>query len=152
MKHRPFGRTGKTDVATAPDRSCAITHSFSPRTPTSTASAASPVGVRDAVTSTAAGANPAADRLSRTCAVLGWGADATSACSAASTAAETPDGTAGGAPVASGEAESVAGPPAAGVLTAEPVAGAGLGATVGAGAEHAAIPITNGSTRAASPA
>ena len=94
MKHRPFGRTGKTDVATVPDRSCAITHSPSPSTPTSTASAASPVGVRDADTSTAAGANPAAERLSRTCAVLGCGEDATSACRAAATDWETPEGAA----------------------------------------------------------
>lgn len=151
MKHRPFVRTGKTDVATVPDRSCAITHSFPPRTPTSTASAASPVGVREADTSTAAGANPAAERLSRTCAVLGWGEDATSACSAASTAAETPDGAAADEGVAPGEAASVAGPPAAGVLPVGPVEPAGLEVTVGAGAEHAAIPVTNGSTRATSP-
>ena len=151
MKHRPFGRTGKTDVATVPDRSCAITHSFPPSTPTSTASAASPVGVRDADTSTAAGANPAAKRLSRTCAVLGCGEEAISACSAASTAPETADGAAGDAPVTPGEGASVACPPAAGVPPVGPVESAGLEVTAGTGAEHAAIPITNGSTMATIP-
>ena len=151
MKHRPFGRTGKTDVATVPDRSCAITHSLSPRTPTSTASAASPVGVRDADTSTAAGANPAAERVSRTCAVLGCGEEATSACRAAVT-----DCGHGGR---GGRGRSGQQPGRRLRMPARPLPGAAgragrtgrAGGNRRCGAEHAAMPITNGSTEQPGP-
>lgn len=150
MKHRPFGRTGKTDDSTVPDRSCAITQSVPLNTPTSTASAASPVGVRDAETSTAAGAKPAAERLLRICSRLGCGDDASRVCRAASTARGTPEAAAVAEP--DGDVAAVAWDGTADTFSAD--AGASLTEPedmLGEGAEHADIPISSGKTATASP-
>lgn len=150
MKHRPFGRTGKTDDSTVPDRSCAITQSVPLSTPTSTASAASPVGVRDAETSTAAGAKPAAERLARICSRLGCGDDASRVCRADSTARGTLEPGAVADP--DGDVAAVARDGTADTFSAD--AGAPLTEpedVLREGAEHADIPISSGKTPTASP-
>lgn len=152
MKQRPFVRAGNTDVSRFPDRICAITHCPPLSTPASTASTASPVGVRDAATSTAAGANPAPERLASTCSRLGCGVDRANACKATCTLCRASSAAAVGDAVLAASGTLRDGPDGDAVT---PGVATVLGAAEdgrAAGAEHPATPIMISKAMQAGPA